>query len=206
MLRTMPAAPNIANSRGAETGTDFSVLGIGSNVNAAITALLRIKEPRKTWGFLCNVLFRTARIEMTERVAKHRLAGTRDYTVEELQALLHSEDGLDFLMAVMGEAQPAWWRWINKVMTLAAVRRRQAEDAQEILKLETSGDVDVGARRRIKGALNAEKRISSAVARAETSLGLSRPNLDRVGGAVGGRGAGISDRAVAGIQGRGGRR
>lgn len=198
-MRTASAtSPNSANLRGAETGIDFSVLGIGLNVNAAITAVLKIKETRKTWGFLCDLLFNTSRIEMTERVAKHRLAGSRDYTVEELQALLHSEEGLDFLVAVMGDAQPAWWRWMTKVMTLAAVRRRQAEDAQEILKLETAADVDVGARRRIKGALNADKRISAAVARAETALGVSRPNLDRVGAAAGGRSSRISHRSMAG--------
>jgi hypothetical protein len=191
-----------ANHRGAETGIDFSVLGIGSNVNKIISDVLKIKEHRKTWGFLCDLLFNTSRIEMTERVAKHRLAGTRDYTVEELQALLRSDEGLDFLVAVMGDAQPAWWRWMTRVMVLAAVRRRQAEDAQEILKLETSGDVDVGARRRIKGALDADKRLSGAIARAETTLGLSRPNLDRVGAADGGRGARVSHRAVAQANGR----
>ncbi|MCK1541421.1 hypothetical protein IVB12_05370 [Bradyrhizobium sp. 179] len=200
-MRTASAiSPNTANLRGAETGIDFSVLGIGSNVNAVISAVLKIKEPRKTWGFLIDLLPRE--FEMTERVAKHRLAGSRDYTVEELQALLRSEEGIDFLIAIMGDAQPLWWRWMTKVMTLAAVRRRQAEDAQEILKLETSGDVDVGARRRIKGALNADKRISAAVARAETTLGLSRPNLDRVGATSDGRNARLPHRPVARTGGR----
>lgn len=134
---------------------------------------------------------------LQERTAKHRLAVTRVYTIGELQTLLRSEDGLDFLVAVMGDAQPSWWRWITKVMTLAAVRRRQAEDAQEILKLETSGDVEVGARRRIKGALNADKRISAAVARAETTLGLSRPDMDRVGAASDGGMVRVSGGAMA---------
>jgi hypothetical protein len=191
---------NCANSGGAETGIDFSVLGIGLNVNAVISAVLKIKESRKTWGFLIDLMPRS--FEMTERVAKHRLAGTRDYTVEELQALLRSEEGLDFLVAVMGDAQPAWWRWMTRVMTLAAVRRRQAEDAQEILKLETSGDVDVGARRRIKGALDADRRLSSAIAKAETTLGFSRPNVDRLGAAADGRGGSLSRGAMAQAKGR----
>jgi hypothetical protein len=191
---------NCANSGGAETGIDFSVLGIGSNINAVISAVLKIKESRKTWGFLIDLM--PSSFEMTERVAKHRLAGTRDYTVEELQALLRSEEGLDFLVAVMGDAQPAWWRWMTRVMTLAAVRRRQAQDAQEILKLETTGDVDVGARRRIKGALDADRRLSSAIAKAETTLGLSRPNVDRMGAAADGRSGGLSRGAVARAKGR----
>src|ERR1700744_311201 len=101
MPRASITMANCANSGGAETGIDFSVLGIGSNVNAVISAVLKIKESRKTWGFLIDLMPRS--FEMTERVAKHRLAGTRDYTVEELQALLRSEEGLDFLVAVMGD-------------------------------------------------------------------------------------------------------
>lgn len=142
-------------------------------VNFAITEILKIKFPLKTWAHLASIL------GLQERAAKYRLANARAYTVEDLQALLHSEHGLDFLIAVMGEAQPAWWRWMTKVMTLAAVRRRQAEDAQEILKLETSTDADVGARRRIKGALDADRRISASIARAETAVGFLRPNTDR---------------------------
>lgn len=177
MVSASLATGNLSKTGGAKTGIDISVSGI----NSVLTEVLKIKEPRKTWAFLCDLLYRTSRIEMTERVAKHRLAGSRDYTGEEIRALLRSEDGLDFLVAVMGDSSPTWWRWMTKVMTLAAVRRRQHEDAQEILKLETANDVDVGARRRIKGALNADKRISAAVARAETTLGLSRPDVDRLG-------------------------
>lgn len=180
----------------------MSVLAIGLNVNAVITAVLKIKEPRKTWGFLCDLV--SPSVELKESAAKHRIQGRRDYSTEELQALLRSEEGLDFLVAVMGDAQPTWWRWINRVMTLAAVRRRQAEDAQEILKLETSGDVDVGARRRIKGALNADKHLSAAIARAETTLGVSRPNLSRRDADATRAGARVPHSSVA--QAKGGRR
>lgn len=185
MKQTLTGSRVFASSGGVETCTDNAI-------SCTISNLIRSKYPLKTWCFVAETF------GLQERTAKHRLAVTRVYTVAELQILLRSEDGLDFLVAVMGDAQPAWWRWLNKVMTLAAVRRRQAEDAQEILKLETSPDADVGARRRIKGALNADTRISAAVARAETALGFSRPNVDRVGAAAGGRGAGVSDRAVAG--------
>jgi len=197
MAQAYAGASGSPNQRGAETGSDFSVLGINSNVNRTISELLRIKEPRKTWGFLCDLLFRTSRIEMTERVAKHRLAGTRDYTVEELQALLRSDEGLDFLVAVMGDARPAWWVWMTKVMTLAAVRRRQAEDAQEILRLETSEPVETGSRRRIKRALDADARISAAVARAETTLGFQKPDMGRMGSAVVGGKRSLSRGTVA---------
>lgn len=185
MAQTSAMQTNFSNARGAETCTD-------SAASCTISQLIRSKYPLKTWGFIADSF------NLQERTAKHRLAGTRVYSVSELQILLRSDDGLDFLVAVMGDAQPPWWRWLTKVMTLASVRRRQAEDAQEILKLETSSDADVGARRRIKGALNADKRISTAVARAETALGFSQPNLDRLGGAADVRGARVSTgRAVA---------
>jgi hypothetical protein len=196
MPQASAAAPNFANYGGHKTVSDFADLVSGLPLHQAVTAVLQFKEPRKTWAFLASLVSRP-NDEMSESVAKHRISGRRDYSAEDLQRLLRSEEGIDFLVAIMGDATPTWWRWIMKVMTLAAVRRRQAEDAQEILKLETSGDADVGARRRIKGALNAEKRISSAVARAETSLGLSRPNLDRVGTSAGSRSGGLPGRAVA---------
>lgn len=192
MPRASATTADLANFGGGNSCTVNRETCTISAVNLAINEVLKSKFPLKTWAHLAAML------GLQERAAKYRVSNSRAYTVDELQTLLHSEHGLDFLMAVMGEAQPAWWRWINKVMTLAAVRRRQAEDAQEILKLETAADVDVGARRRIKGALDADKRISAAVARAETSLGLSRPNLDRVGSPAGGRGVGVPHRALAG--------
>lgn len=197
MQQSLLTTPSSANFGGHKTVSDFAALVSGLTLHQAVTAVLQFKEPRKTWAFLASLVSRP-NDEMSESVAKHRISGRRDYSAEDLQRLLRSEEGIDFLVAIMGDSKPAWWRWITKVMTLAAVRRRQAEDAQEILKLETSGDADVGARRRIKGALNAEKRISSAVARAETSLGLSRPNLDRVGGTSDSGGARVSNRSMAG--------
>lgn len=196
MTTTSVDARDFANKVGGGSCTENHASCTVAAVNFAITEVLKIKFPLKTWAHLASIL------GLQERSAKYRLANTRAYTSDELQALLHSEDGLDFLVAVMGDAQPAWWRWLTKVMTLAAVRRRQAEDAQEILKLETAGDADVGSRRRIKGALHAGQRISAAVARAETSLGFSRPSVDRMGAAAGGRNSGVSDRAVAGAPGR----
>lgn len=191
MSSTSLTAGNLSKMGGDKTGIDFSVLGTDLDCSAVINFVFHARQAFKTWGFVASAL------DVSERTAKHRLGGTRDYTVDELRTLLRSEDGLEFLMAVMGDATPKWWRWLTKVMTLAAVRRRQHEDAQEILKLETANDVDVGARRRIKGALNADKRISAAVARAETTLGLSRPDVDRVGAAADGGMVRVSGSAMA---------
>jgi hypothetical protein len=197
-MRTASAiTAHCAKSRGAKTGIDFSVLGIEKNVNAAITEAVKIKWPLKTWGFLCDLLWDTKRIEMTERVAKHRLSNTRDYSVEELQAMLQSEDGLDFLAVLMADAEPKWWWWAKQVMTVASIKRRRHEDEQEILKLETSAPAEVGARRRIKGALDANRNIKAGIDRAETALGIQRPNVDGRDADAAGAGARLSGRAVA---------
>ena len=159
-----------ANLGGAKTGIDFSVLGIGLDASGTLTAVFKTLETRKTWGVLADML------NLNERVAKHRIGGTRAYTVDELRTLLQGEDGLAFLEALMADSQPRWWLWTRKVMKLAAVRKRQAEDHQEVLLLETSGPVETGSQRRLKGIRDADRRLSSAVAEKETALGFLRPD------------------------------
>ena len=155
-----------ANNRGAASYND-------SAVTCTISEIFRSKYPNKTWAFLASC------IGLQERAAKHRLSATRPYTVSELRTLLRSEDGLEFLEALMEGAEPKWWWWGKQVMTVASIKRRRAEDEQEILKLETSAPAETGARRRIKGALDANRRVNSAVDRTETALGFLAPNADR---------------------------
>lgn len=134
---------------------------------------------------------------LQERAAKYRISNSRAYTVDELQVLLQSEDGLEFLSVLMADAEPKWWWWAKQVMTVASIKRRRHEDEQEILKLETSAPAETGARRRIKGALDANRNIKAGIDRAETALGLQRPNLDGRDADEAGAGARLSGRAVA---------
>ncbi|GEM_PF-4827067 len=159
-----------AKSGGAETGIDFSVLGIGLSVNSAVNALLKIKEPRKTWGFLCDLLFRTKHIEMTERVAKHRLAETRDYSVEELRALLQSDHGFELLELLMEDAKPRWWSMIEQAMALARARHHQELARQQVLSLE-SAPLEIPTRRKAKRIVDADRKLTSSRSQQETSLG-----------------------------------
>jgi hypothetical protein len=153
--------------------------------------ILRAKNPYKTWACVADLF------GLKERSAKHRLANSRVYTIEELQALLRSEDGLDYLAALMGDAEPKWWWWAKQVMAVAAIKRRRAEDEQEILKLETSAPAEVGARRRIKGALDANRNLKASIDRAETALGFRRPDVDRADADAVRSKSGASNRAVA---------
>jgi hypothetical protein len=178
------AAPNSPKSRGAEMGIDFSVLGIGSNINAAVNAVLKIKEPRKTWGFLCDILWKTSRAEMTERVAKHRLAETRAYTGEELRILIQSENGLEFLNALMAEAKPKWWADIQEVIVLCKARALQHSARQQVLSLDLE-EMDVPTRRKTKRFFDADRNLTATRAKKETAVGLLHQEHHRaVAGAV----------------------
>jgi hypothetical protein len=162
-----------------------------SAVNIAITNVLKSRFPQKTWAHLASIL------GLQERAAKYRVSNSRAYTVEELQLLIQSEDGLDFLVVLMADAEPKWWWWAKQVMTVASIKRRRAEDEQEILKLETSAPAETGARRRIKGALDANRTIKAGIDRAETALGFQRPDETSRDADASRAGSRISDRPVA---------
>lgn len=173
MREAYAATGKMAKTGGAETGINFSVSGTTSPLQIAITDFFKTQHPRKTWAFLCDLL------GIGERVAKHRIANTRAYTIEELQLMLQSEDGLSILETLMADAEPAWWQWLRKTMKLADARRKQAEIQQEVLLLEISGPIETGSRRRLKGIRDADKRISAALAEKETDLGAVHPNRNR---------------------------
>jgi hypothetical protein len=173
------ATMEFATEGGAKTGIGFPDLGIISPLQVAINDVLKIAHPRKTWAFLANLL------GLTERVAKHRLAASRAYTIEELQAMLQSENGFEILQVLMAQSEPKWWWWAKRVIATAERRRQAAELDQEILQLETSRPPDVSGRRRIKGDLDARTALGKAFARKETALAFLRPDVDRpVAGAV----------------------
>lgn len=186
MATALLAATNSANREGAVQGTKSPILGIVSPLHEAITAFMKNKVPRKTWGFLANLL------DISERVAKHRLANTRSYTIDELQTMLQSEDGFDVLQILMDGSQPKWWWWAKRVIATAERRRLAAELDQEILLLETSRPPDVSGRRRLKGDLDARTIQNRKFAQAETALGVLREDVNRA-----------ADRAVAQAKGRG---
>ncbi len=173
MSQVYAAIGQAANSGGAKTCTDFPELCTTSSLQEAITNLIRIHNPHKTWAFVAETF------GLKERAAKHRLSNSVAYNIEELQALIQSEDGLEFLTVLMADAEPKWWWWAKQVMTVASIKRRRKEDEQQIMKLETSAPAEVGARRRIKGATNANRNLMPGIDAAETALGFLRPDKVR---------------------------
>ena len=189
------------NRGGAKTGTGSPALGIKSNVHAVITTILKIKEPRKTWGFLCDLLWKTSHIEMTERAAKHRMSGTRDYSVEEVRALLQSEDGAEILEALMADARPRWWAGVEAAMKIATARHHQEMARQVVMTLDAA-PLEMPTRKKLKRVTDADRNLSAVRAKEETELGrfLFQDRDRSLAGAM------ASSKAQAGRAGRAGAR
>lgn len=143
-------AINLAKSRGARTCPASTGNG---TVNSAIASVIREIYASKTAETLAVWL------RIAVRTAKHRLAGSREFTLDELEALLHSEHGFRVVTAIMERAprKPAWWAVCEPLMDLAdaellvtAIRERTAAAIQK-----REGDAD---------ALTTEIRRAQAVA------------------------------------------
>lgn len=173
MSEAYSAISATTNLGGAKVGIKNPVLGTVSLLHTGLTDLFKTQHPRKTWAFLSDLL------DVSERVAKHRLSNARSYTIEELQVMLQSENGLDVLNVLMAGAEPRWWWWAKRVMAIAARRRAAAEIDQEILTLETSPMADARSRRRLKEDQHASQNVGTRLARAETALGFLAPVKDR---------------------------
>jgi hypothetical protein len=87
------------------------------------------------------------------RTAERWLAGERTLSMDALAALIRSERGLDFLVALMADAEPTWWRRVK--VYFAAV------DAQRLQR---------AARRRLREAIDADTTLSTAIGRADALL------------------------------------
>jgi hypothetical protein len=169
------ASAALSNLGGAETRTIQTETCIASPLQLAISELLKLQNPRKTWAFIGDLF------GLKERAAKHRLSAENpsSYTIEELQILFQSEDGLSYLTAMMADAEPQWWFWMKQVMAQSAKRRLAAEATQEALQIEAQLPPTAAARRLTKGSADASHKLSTAFARKETALGFLRPDAVR---------------------------
>lgn len=83
--------------------------------------------------------------------------------VDAYAALIRSQWGLEFIIVGMGPARPAWWAWLLRAGAVASAMRRRAAD-----------------RRLIEQALDAERDLSAAIARASafSDEDFHRPYVD----------------------------
>jgi len=154
MRREFAVIGGNAKSRGAVSVTRNDQNGALQN---AIALALREVFPRKTWLEVAEWF------GLSERGAKHRLAGSREFTAEELALMLRSEHGLTFLSAIMMDAAPRWWVAIRQQVAMKDARRFEA-----------------AARRKLQEAIDAEADLSSAISHADALLDqdFMRPHSD----------------------------
>lgn len=148
MSRSYPAAALRANSP-SEVG--FGEPRKTSGVFDAVIQVSRHLWPRKTAAEIA------IRARVSSRSAENWLARRADPNAQAFCALLHSEEGFEFLIAAMADAEPAWWRLARALMDTADATKLQAVARRRL-------------RRAVRGALDADRDITAAIDRAETLL------------------------------------
>src|SRR3990167_7690945 len=148
MSRTYTAAALRANLP-SEVG--FGETRKTRGVFDAVIQVSRHLWPRKTAAEMA------IRAQVSSRSAENWLARKGDPNAEAFCALLHSEEGFEFLIAAMADAEPAWWRLIRALSDAAQAQKLQAVARRRL-------------RRAVRGALDADQEITAAIARAEAAF------------------------------------
>ena len=148
MNRSYPAAALRANLP-SEVG--FGETRKTSGVFDAVIQVSRHLWPRKTAAEMA------IRARVSSRSAENWLARKADPNAQAFCALLRSEEGFEFLIAAMADAEPAWWRLARALMDTAEAQKLQAVARRRL-------------RRAVRGALDADKDITAAINRAEPLL------------------------------------
>jgi hypothetical protein len=147
------------------SGRTCATLAANGSVNFAIVSRIKSLYATKTAQTLAHWL------GISPRTAKHRLSCTREFSVEEIGTLLHSEHGFEIVAAIMATSpkQPEWWRICSPVMEAANIRRMQMLAQRRISKA-------------LEEALDADRNLTDTIARAESvavqDQDFYRPHLD----------------------------
>lgn len=80
----------------------------------------------------------------SESTVKRWLNGSQEMSFEHFRALLHSENGLEFLSAAMADSPSMWWRMV-KVVTGAAIARKMQAKANAMVRRVVSGALKANA-------------------------------------------------------------
>lgn len=191
MAQRYAAAGAEANRRGEPRDT---AEGTADRLISAVMRVAHSLWPTKTAAHL------VARTQVSERAAKFWLAERKEMSADALVRLLRSEEGFEFLDAIMADARPAWWLGCQRVLAIAQVRRRQAEDRRLLEQLEQDPGM-ARTRRSLKGAIDADRSLSAAIGRAEAALRLPATKHARRGADAQRAGSGLPHRTVAAASG-----
>lgn len=131
----------------AESGTNTFYQ---RNIRVAVAKLFGTKP----WAALMDAL------GLSERAAKHRMAGTRAFTLDEAFELLRRPDGykiLSHMMTALPDPKPEWWQIIEPLMEIVDAQRLQLAAQRQI---ETT----------LKRTLDADRNLSATLARGHAAL------------------------------------
>lgn len=120
MATTMIATTKNANLAHAVLDTKNAETSI---TNTAIIAVLKAIFPAKTWASLTKLVC------MSDSTAKNRMLQRREFTADEIGALLWSEHGREVLIAIMTQApvEPDWWRVAKSLFQIHDAEKFQHE-------------------------------------------------------------------------------
>lgn len=126
----MTSVRTVASSNSGTNKTAPSSRRSGPN-HFAVVNKIRDLFPKDTVKCLASWL------HMTTETARHRIKGNREFNLDEIVDLLHSEHGFEILCALMSRVKrpPRWWRVCMPLMDLAdaermvAVVRKRTQDA-----------------------------------------------------------------------------
>lgn len=169
-----------ANSGQSANGYILSETDAGSSIHEQVTEWFKSLQPLKTWALIADAL------GLKEHAAKHRAANHRDYSVEEIRVLLHSDSGDEILQMLMADAEPAWWRALRINLNLSKAVAAQAQWTQSVMALDAA-PLDQSTRRKMKKVIDADRAFNRARAQKELAAGLLHQDADRA-----------KDRVVAG--------
>lgn len=129
MPRAYAAKTSQPNS-GAERS--FRSRGKKFPLNTAIGAVLQAIWPLKRDMRLAAIT------GATDKTARNWLASQPRAAIsgDAIAKLLRTEDGLQVLEAIMGDARPAWWRKVQRASRLANLRVSIAKQEQAIRQME----------------------------------------------------------------------
>lgn len=127
MQRTSPLTTINANS---DAATDCGEDRNGLRWASAVMRVAKTLWPRKTAAEL------SVRTGTQLRACEYWLSRKTEMSADALVSLLRSEEGLDILEAIIGEARPTWWKNFARTIELSRLRKAQDDHRRRLERLE----------------------------------------------------------------------
>ncbi len=94
-----------------------------------------MRVARSLWPLKTDLAL-AERTGASDRMCRYWLASKYSLSADDICALLRSDDGLQFLEAIMGDAKPVWWQRMKASANRAALRRAQKQLQKQIDQME----------------------------------------------------------------------